>query len=177
MSDIEAEKRKMQRQERRNIRRYNIENFDQDVERMIKQIQRQERRNARKKLIAEIDKELNTTKLEQSKPKVIKVKELKPNEIKKIESIIMIPKEEPLLEVIEMTGEKIPTKRSDLPRLRKKLLQDIERLRITVGLPNRSIDRMKRNAETGREPTVLKLAQELQKYEKIYNEEMAKRKK
>lgn len=89
----------------------------------------------------------------------------------------LTPSKMPDVEMVEMVGEKVATKRGDLPRLRKKLLADIERLRITVGLPSRSIDRMKRNAETGREPTVMKLAQELQKYEEKYDVLMAKLKK
>lgn len=86
----------------------------------------------------------------------------------------LTPSKMPDVEVIEMVGEKVATKKGELGRLRKKLLADIERLKATVGLPSRSIDRMMRNAETGREATVMKLAQELQKYEMKYDEVMAK---
>jgi hypothetical protein len=105
-------------------------------------------------------------------------------EIKKISNSVAnvnVPEKETVTmpetkkEIVEVkTTESKKMKRADLGRLRKKLLADIERLRITVGLPSRSIDRMKRNAETGRVPTVLKLAQELQKYEVKYDEEMTK---
>ena len=61
-----------------------------------------------------------------------------------------------------------------IKRLRKNLLLDIERLRSTIGLPIRSLDRMKRNAMIGRQPTIMKLTQELQKYEIIYDEAIIK---
>lgn len=80
-------------------------------------------------------------------------------------------------EVVEVKSVAPKMKSSELGRMRKKLLADIERLKITVGLPVRSIDRMIRNAESGREATVMKLAEELQKYEKKYDGAMAKVKK
>jgi hypothetical protein len=103
-----------------------------------------------------------------------------PKELKKIETMaeetsmkVKTP-ETSAPTVALVSSESTKMKRGELQKLRKKLLDDIERLRMTVGLPSRSIDRMIRNAETGREATVMKLAQELEKYEAKYTQLMSK---
>jgi len=89
----------------------------------------------------------------------------------------LIPSEMPELEETVMMGEKVAKKKGDLPRLRKNVLIDIEKYRSTIGIPSRTLTRMKREAGMGRESTVLKLAKELMdKYEDKYKEAMKKSK-
>jgi hypothetical protein len=103
-----------------------------------------------------------------------------PKELKKIETMaeetsMKVKAPETSAPAVALaSSESTKMKRGELQKLRKKLLDDIERLRMTVGLPSRSIDRMIRNAETGREATVMKLAQELEKYEAKYTQLMSK---
>jgi hypothetical protein len=117
-----------------------------------------------------------------------KTSKLMPAQMKEPEVIEMMPQmpptiieftpsEMPAVEETVMMGEKVAKKRSDLPRLRKNVLIDIEKYRSTIGIPSRTLTRMKREAETGRESTVLKLAKELMdKYEGKYKEAMKKSK-
>jgi hypothetical protein len=173
----EAEERKQARAQRRAMRKLAIEEFDQDVERLTKKYARQLRKEARMKFLKELDREFNTTKLTPAQPPKLKVKELMPLVVKSIEPVKMTPKEAPVIEEVVMTGEKVATKRSDIPRLRKNVLADIEKFRSTIGIPQRTLTRMIREAETGREATVLKLAKELSdKYEAKYKEAMKKSK-
>jgi hypothetical protein len=83
----------------------------------------------------------------------------------------------PAVEETVMTGEKVAKRRGDLPRLRKNVLIDIEKYRSTIGIPSRTLTRMKREAGMGRESTVLKLAKELMdKYEGKYKQAIQKSK-
>ena len=78
--------------------------------------------------------------------------------------------EMPPLEVTEIKATK---SRGDLPRLRKKLVADIKRLNIVVGIDMRKIGRMMKQAETGRETTVMKLVEELKPLEAEYDKKQA----
>lgn len=102
-----------------------------------------------------------------------KVKELTPNEPLQINVIKMEPVKMPELEITVMEGEKVKKSRSEIPRLRKKLLNDITRLNKTIGIHGNTMSRMIRQAETGTEKTLLKLVKELQdKYETKYDIKM-----
>jgi phosphopantetheinyl transferase (holo-ACP synthase) len=84
----------------------------------------------------------------------------------------LTPSEMPALEVLEMKATK---SRSDLPRLRKKLIEDIKRLNMVVGIDMRKIGRMMKQVETGRETTVMKLVEELKPLEAEYDKKQAKK--
>jgi len=118
---------------------------------------------------------LGTSKLMPAQMKESEVIEMMPQMPPTIIEYKLTPSEMPAVEETVMMGEKVAKKRSDLPRLRKNVLIDIEKYRSTIGIPSRTLTRMKREAETGRETTVLKLAKELMdKYEGKYKEAMRK---
>jgi hypothetical protein len=129
------------------------------------------------KAVLQENEKKKTTKLMPAQMKEPEVIEMMPQMPPTIIEYKLTPSEMPAVEETVMMGEKVAKKKGDLPRLRKNVLIDIEKYRSTIGIPSRTLTRMKREAETGRESTVLKLAKELMdKYEGKYKEAMRKSK-
>ena len=130
----------------------------------------------KKRVIETISTNRPKTKLTPTEMKEVETLQLYPTEPAKLVEYKLTPSEMPAVVETVMKGEKVPKKRGDLPRLRKNVMADIERLSRTVGINLNSLGRMRRQAETGREATVLKLAKELMdKYEPKYDAMMKKR--
>jgi hypothetical protein len=131
-----------------------------------------------KKRIINIITEKQLTKAQEKAKKIT----FTPTEMKQINVVEKYPEfvrppieyeltaeESPMIQEEVVVGEKVAKKRSDLPRLRKNVMADIDKYNINIGIPLNTLRRMRRQAETGQEKTVLKLAKELQeKYESKY---------
>jgi hypothetical protein len=131
----------------------------------------------KKRVVDAVNEVKSKVKLTPAEMKEVEVLEMYPQMPRATVEYKLTPMEAPALEETVMQGEKVAKKRGDLPRLRKNVLVDIEKYRSTIGIPARTLTRMIREAETGREATVLKLAKELMdKYEDKYKEAMKKSK-